>query len=146
MKMLLYMICFGLVAACSKDEPAKVKEFNDEVYPQKWKLVKMTGSMANSETTGSAMSWQETYLLKSDNSFIKSRVRDNVTTEAKGTYAFTQTNNENLLVLTYDANNELIGSCLSNSLQESFMVRSTTSVYSTWQMCDGPGLEYERIE
>jgi hypothetical protein len=132
------LVCIFL--SCTKDD-----EFDFEKYPQKWQLIKMTGQIPNSETTGADMEWQEFYLLNSDRTFIKSRERNGVLTEEPGTFSFEDLSDGKYLVLTYEADNDIIGNCTSD-LKEVLMVKSETRMLSTWSACDGPGLEYKRIE
>ena len=105
----------------------------------------MTGQIPNSETTGIDMEWQEFYLLNSDRTFIKSRERNGVLTEEPGSFSFEDLSDGKYLVLTYEADNDIIGNCTSD-LKEVLMVKSETRMLSTWSACDGPGLEYKRIE
>ena len=125
--------------SCTKDN-----EFDIEQYPQKWQLIKMTGQIPNSEATGTNMEWQEFYLLNSNATFIKSRERDGILTEESGNFLFEEFNDEKYLVLSYETDNSLIGSCYSSSLKEELILESHNRLISTWSYCDGPGLEYER--
>ena len=146
----LTLIC--LVActlfSCTKvnEEPAE-KIFQNE-YPQKWQLITMYGQTANSEEKGTDMAWQEFYLLNSDGTFIKSRERSGVTTEASGTYLSDPTPNEKCITLTFKTNSSIIGSCTTIALTESLWTKTTTTnkMIGGSAACDGPGLEYERIE
>src|SRR6188472_3558064 len=91
-KLVLSLLITGTLFSCSHDgqEPDFCSgeiELESQQFPQSWKLVKMTGGMINSETTGSAMAWQETIVLNDDKTFRKVRERDNQATETSGTYA-----------------------------------------------------------
>lgn len=132
------MVCTFL--SCTKDD-----EFDFEKYPQKWQLIKMSGQMPDSETTGNNMEWQEFYLLNSKGTFIKSRERDGVLTEEPGNFSFEDLSDGKFLVLTYETNNSIIGNCTSD-LKEVLWVKSDTRMIGTWAECDGPGLEYQRIQ
>lgn len=136
-------ILIGLLifSSCQIDD-----EFNPTQYPQKWQLVKMTGQIANSETTGNAMEWQEFYLLNSNGTFTKSRERNGLLMEESGTFTFKNLSEEKFLELIYASDNELIGSCYSSELKESLWLKSENKLMGTWSECDGPGLEYERTE
>jgi hypothetical protein len=46
----------------------------------------MTGQVPNSEVSGQAMKWQESYQLNSDGTFTKSREKNGSVTEATGNY------------------------------------------------------------
>jgi hypothetical protein len=117
-----------------------------EQFPQTWRLVKMTGSMINSVTTGEAMDWQERIDLKDGNTFRKIRKRDNKTEDASGTFSFSNdpVDNSVVVTLTYSSGKNLIGSCVSITGTETYYLRSKCKMTGTWAMCDGPGLEYER--
>jgi hypothetical protein len=143
---LSFFICS--VISCSKNEKSDLVQyhqvFDSKLFPQKWQLVKMTGNIPNSETTGVAMNWQESYLLNSDGSFTKSRKRDGKLTEGSGTFVFKDISGGKYLELTYLSASDIIGSCNADHT-EGFWLRSDKLV-GTWSYCDGPGLEYERVK
>lgn len=134
--------------SCTKvnEKPAE-KIFQNE-YPQKWQLITMSGQTANSEIKGTDMAWQEFYLLNSDGTFIKSRERSGVTTEASGTFSFKTVSDEKWLTLIYKTNSPIIESCTSIALTETLWtkINSTNKMIGGSAACDGPGLEYERTE
>ncbi len=138
--LILITIIVGFLISCSKDN-----FFDPEQYPQKWHLVKMTGSMTNYEATGNDMEWQEFYLLNSNGTFFKSRQRDSVLTEVFGTYSYVNYSEENFLVLIFETKNSIIGSCFSEP-KEHLLIISDIKMVSTWGSCDGAGLEYKRIQ
>src|SRR6478736_5108346 len=157
-KLSFVIIATSLLLSCSKGHeptPNEEEEFcsgeidlSEGQFPQTWKLVKMTGGMINSETTGVDMAWQEVIVLNSGGAFTKTRKRDNVMTEASGTYKFERSLGGDPayigLILTYSFENELIGSCQSILRQETYMLKSKCKLVGTWSACDGPGLEYTR--
>lgn len=114
---------------------------------QKWKLVRMTGSFINSETTGDQMDWQEYYMFNPDGTFSKSRSREGVITEAKGTFEVMEYDNDDAdyLELVYKNGQELIGSCNGDGT-EVLVYRSVKAISNTWNACDGPGLDYELVK
>ena len=132
---------FDDVVPCTETFVPEVEQF-----PQAWRLVKMTGSWTNTETTGEEMSWQELIELKADNTFIKTRKQDGKTKEGTGTFTFSADPNDNAvtLTLTYSSGKELIASCVSVTDAELYYFRTKCKMIGTWSMCDGPGLEYER--
>ncbi|HEX2921635.1 MAG TPA: hypothetical protein VHO50_10770 [Bacteroidales bacterium] len=138
-KLLLLFFGFWILTSCDK-------EFYLDNFPQKWQLISMYGQIPNSTVSGADMEWQESYLLNSDGTFTKSRTRNGVLTEASGTFLFKDINDEKYLVLYFDNNSSIIGSCTYYNLQESFWVRSEKRMTGTWSNCDGPGLEYTRIK
>jgi hypothetical protein len=75
-KLFLFLIACTL-ASCSK-------EFDSDKFPQEWKLITMTTNQMINPTviTGADMEWQETYTLKSDGTFTKSRNWDGIITDA----------------------------------------------------------------
>lgn len=113
-------------------------------YHGKWTLVKMSGSMLNSETMGAAMDWQEHYLFNNDGTFTKSRVQNDTETIISGTYTAVNHSDDLYLELTYTTDSEMIGSCYGN-LKEELYFTSQNTLSSTWRNCDGPGLEYKKL-
>lgn len=101
--------------------------------------------MTNSETTGKDMDWQEYFVFNADSTFVKSREQNGQVKEAKGTYAVSTTANEKYFVLTYQSGYELKASCLSGPPQENLRIVSSNKIVGTWNICDGPGLEYELV-
>jgi hypothetical protein len=94
---------------------------------------------------GTAMTWQEYYLLNLDGTFIKSREQNGVLTEVSGKYSFESSSNEKYLILTYSTTNSIIGSCTSD-LTEALVFKSNNTLFSSWAACDGPALTYEKAE
>jgi len=58
-KIVSILFIMSLIVSCSKDKELETITNFSEYY----ELVKMTGSFSGSETTGSQMEWQETYIL-----------------------------------------------------------------------------------
>ncbi|HEX9153114.1 MAG TPA: hypothetical protein VF842_13570 [Flavobacterium sp.] len=123
--------------SCSKDAVAA----DSAGYYGKWTLIKMSGTLSNSETTGAAMEWHEFYLLNSDGTFTKSRERNAIKTTISGTYTASNHSDGIYLELTYPNDSEIIGSCYGN-LKEELYITEDTTLSNTWKNCDGPGLEY----
>lgn len=136
--LLLLTIC--ILISCTKED-----NFDIDRYPQKWTLIKMTSQIPNSERTGESMEWQEYYLLKSDGTFLKRRERDGIKYDASGKFQFITITDGTLLELTHDTKNQIIGNCYSNQTEQLYL-KSADKLVGTWQMCDGPRLEYERKE
>jgi hypothetical protein len=145
MKYLTVIVAFlTIFSSCTKDTE-ETTAATTASYLGKWTLVKTSGSIPNSEATGTAMEWQEFYLFKNDGTFIKCRVRNGVKTTASGTYT-TQNYPEGMcLELTYPKDNELIGNCFSN-LIEGLCIKANNTLSSGWSACDGPGLEYQKVD
>jgi len=124
------LICI-IIISCSTNEG----------FPQKWKMVKMAGQLPNSEKVGDEMEWQEFYLLNKDGSFTKNRDRDGIITEVSGVYTLLEEPNETFYVLTFNTTNDINGSC-SQGVERLSLIDPTT-IKGTWNICDGPGTEYE---
>jgi hypothetical protein len=140
MKHLTILVAFvSIFNSCSKDAIAS----DSTGYYGKWTLVKMSGSMANSETTGSAMEWQEFYLFNTNGTFTKSRERNAIKTTVSGIYTTTNHPDGLYLELVYPNDNEIIGNCYGN-LKEELYIAENNTLSSTWKNCDGPGLEYKK--
>ncbi|MBG6111970.1 hypothetical protein H4V97_000361 [Flavobacterium sp. CG_23.5] len=140
MKNLIALIAFLTVfSSCSKE----IVVIDNSGYFGKWTLVKMSGSKPNSETTGTAMEWQEFYLLNTNGTFTKSRAINGVKTTISGIYTTTNHSDGIYFELTYPNDSEIIGSCYGN-LKEELYSTATNTLSSTWKNCDGPGLEYKK--
>lgn len=138
---ILFLMLIGILFSCNKNDD----DINMETeITGNWKLIQMTGSIPNSETTGSEMEWQENYRLNADGTFLKLRERDGVITEALGTYNLINNSDKPLLELTFDTESEIIGSCTSKT-QETMNLQSETIFLSSWNACDGPGLKYKKM-
>ena len=137
---LLICITIVLLTACTSTDIEGTKADSQD----KWELVKMTGRTQNSETSGNAMEWQEYYLFNSNSTFSKFRTRDGKTSQSSGTYKTITTNTESYIELIYYSQSEIIGSCYGN-LTEELYFSSSAILVNTWQNCDGPRLEYNRL-
>lgn len=137
-KILTFLFTIIILSSCKNEKSIGIST-------QTWKLIKMTGR-ANPELTGNKMFWQEIYQLNKDSSFIKTRVSQTSTLTASGTYTIETIDAQNYFVFKYPTQNELIGSCNSSSLKEYLNIQSNNYMFSTWQACDGPGLEYQRTQ
>ncbi|WP_268846712.1 hypothetical protein [Flavobacterium aestivum] len=141
MRYLTFIIAFITVfSSCSKDT-----EETADNHLEKWTLVKMYGSMFDSVTTEVAMEWQEYYLFNKDGTFTKSRIRNNIETKAIGTYTTIDYQYGKYLELTYLKDSEIIGSCFGN-LKEVLHFKTNNILSSEWSACDGPGLEYQKVD
>ncbi len=135
---LLFTLLF-ISISCSKNLEAS----ESTEYSGKWTLVKMSGSRPNSETTGSAMEWQESYVFNNDGTFIKSRESNSLKTTASGKYSAKQLSDGMYLELNYNQDSEIIGSCTGNQKEE-LRFMENNSMSSTWNHCDGPTLIYQK--
>lgn len=145
----LYVAILSALMLCSCSEPdtSSLEGTAVQFGNQKWELVRMSGNMANSMTTGVEMEWQEYYIFSVNGTFQKIRTRDGVVSEAAGTFEVAEYENDeaDYLELSYTKGLELIGNCFGDQ-KEVLQYRSATEISNTWQACDGPGLDYVLIE
>jgi hypothetical protein len=139
---LVSLLSIGLLSSCSKEDQRELKTTDQ----QKWQLVKMLGSMTNSETTGKEMAWQEYIVFNADSTFLKSREQNGKVKEARGTYSISTKASEKYFVLKYNSGYELMASCYSGLAKEDLLIISPNRIIGTWNICDGPGLEYQLVE
>ena len=137
--LVIFMAFLFVFSSCSKD----TEIVDNTGYYGKWTLVKMSGSMANSETAGAAMEWQEFYLFNNNGTFTKSRDQNGFKTTVSGIYTTTIRTDGIYFELVYPNVSELIGSCYGNLKEELYLTGSNT-LSSTWKNCDGPRLEYKK--
>jgi hypothetical protein len=136
-KSLLIFVAICLLGSCKK-------EFDFDKFPQEWKLTSMSGQISNAPPTIPGEDWQESYLLNSDGTFTKTRIRNGVLSEATGTFIFKDLSDGKYLELTFETGISIIASCTQGV--EMIRVLSEKMMSSTWSACDGPGMEYERIK
>lgn len=139
-KSIIFYALLMLFCACSNDSSNVITTD----FQGKWELYQMSGRIANSETTGAAMEWQEFYSFSTDGSFTKSRTTNGTKKEVSGSYVITKIQEGSLLELTYKADSEIIGSCYGNNKEELYILPNSI-LSSTWKNCDGPGLEYKQM-
>ena len=140
-QLLLFALLAGLLGGCS-DEVEAIETLSEEIQCTKWKLIMMTGQLALPPETGNDMEWQETYIFLNNDAFIKTRLRNGVTTEASGTYQIVNDDGEENLQLTFN-DDKLVGNCDSTPVETLHLVSG--KLVSTWQQCDGPGLTYKMV-
>lgn len=138
---IVFVLILNLISCSNDSDNIKAKTETD--YVGKWTLVKMTGSVINSETTGSKMEWQESYVFNIDGTFLKTRVQDNVVTTSGGTFEIKKDDDYAVLKLIHYQSNSIIGNC-SGDLSEFFSVNKDGFLQSSWWSCDGPGLFYKK--
>jgi len=148
-KIILILVALFSIYSCTKesDDMAEILE-----YAGKWELIKMTGSVEGSEYTGSDMEWQETYVINEDETFLKTRVRGDSTVIVTGTYTFTErglldeveSDIKTHIEFSHNIDNAIIGNCYSNDTSEYLYFNTNNKLVSTWNACDGPGLEYTK--
>jgi hypothetical protein len=134
----LALITVIILCSCSNDDYTVTQT----TLEGDWNLVRMSGSVPDSETTGSDMEWQESYRFFEDGNFLKTRETEGSVEELTGTYRFND--DQGSLELTYAEESQIIGSCQSD-LKENLFFSSNDVLSSTWNQCDGPSLDYEKI-
>ena len=144
-----YLLPFAiliLLFSCSSDNnQLEIGNFYADNLSQKWELFKETGSMAGAVLTGEAMEWQESYIFKTDGTFLKTRETDGKTQTASGKYTISSQNSQQTYILEYQEENAIIGSC--TPLKEYLTYKPDENILvNDWGACDGPSLYYRRIE
>lgn len=141
MKKIIAIVIFCIsLHSCIKEQEVNGSKEN---FNGKWTLSRMSSSRPNTETTGEAMVWQESYTFSKDSTFTKTRVENAKSTTVSGTFSFKKETDGEYLILTHAKKTELIGSCMGN-LQEILYFSDKNTLSSTWKNCDGPGLEYNK--
>ncbi|CAL65590.1 hypothetical protein [Christiangramia forsetii] len=145
MKVYLFLIISLFLISCSDDSiPLETEDLSISNYPPKWNLFKMTGMLAGSEATGEDMQWQEYYIFRSDNTFIKTRVQDGETLIAKGTYETREIDDIQNYLLQHNTESSIIGNCTGNLEENLYISDDGKILLSSWWACDGPGLFYSQ--
>lgn len=135
---IIFILMLSLIS-CSKDD-TKTPAATD--YYGKWTLVKMT-TFRTANTIFDKLEWQESYVFNTNGTFVKTRIADNKTITASGTFKTTKSDKGTSFELTYKENSPIIGTCFGN-LTESLSINQEGLLVSFWQACDGPGLVYQK--
>lgn len=133
-------LLLSLFISCTDDNGTTADLVQQEISVE-LNLVKMSGQIRGSETTGEDMSWQETYILGSEMRFKKIRKTDEGSSTSEGKFDIVMINSDKYLKFIHDADSELVGNCTGDKI-ELLKYTSSDSVESTWNACDGPGLMY----
>ena len=146
-KLLVFVILSIGILSCSNPDDFGLESTQFIYTDQKWELVSMTGNIQGSETTGAAMSWQEHYVFSPNGTFSKRRTTGTETMEATGTFEVVENEGdmEHYLNLTYETGISILGSCHGDGT-EVLRYLSLKRIANTWNMCDGPGLEYALVQ
>ncbi|MBC7000394.1 hypothetical protein [Cytophaga sp. FL35] len=115
-----------------------------ETLPQEWELSSMTLGMQPGNVSGEDLPYQETLVLKENNSFLKTRLTSDKTITGEGTFSIKEDTPGTILVLEYDSETDLIESCTGEKLIEKFLVKDSNLLTGGSAACDGPGLLYKR--
>jgi hypothetical protein len=65
----LALLIVAILCSCSNDDDCVTQT----TLEGDWNLVRMSGSIPDSETTGSDMEWQESYRFFEDGNFLKNQ-------------------------------------------------------------------------
>ena len=138
-KIISILFIVSLLVSCSNnDETETITNFMEY-----YQLVKMTGSFNGSETTGSEMEWQETYILNSKvSTFIKTRFVNNVTFEARGTYSYKTIEDQRYIEFNFNEDSDIISNCTGDLKEALLVLDNGEKLVAIWGACDGPGLDY----
>lgn len=140
-RLLFFSFMLLSLSSCTDDNNTATTNLVHETATVRLNLVKMSGQIRNSETTGAEMAWQEYYILGPEMQFTKVRERDGQTLKSEGTFDIVMINSDKYLQFTHDSDGELVGNCTGDTV-ELLMYTTSDSVQSSWQSCDGPGLYY----
>jgi len=112
--------------------------------PQTWELTGINVGISGENFEENELPWQETLLLNSDNSFVRTRVFENETITATGQFEFLETSGEMQLLLIHNEDSQLVENC-SGSNEERLRFISNNQLSGGAVPCDGPGLFYNRL-
>ncbi|MBC9794866.1 hypothetical protein [Sinomicrobium weinanense] len=142
-----------LLFSCSDDDnptdenPVIENPLLNHPYPQKWELFKTKGAFEGSEATGEDMEWQETYMLYSDSTFTKTRVKKNGTMTGHGTFSIVENEGEVFFSLTYtDKDNPIIVSCSGNNEEHLYFRPDEEALINGAVICDWGSSFYKIVK
>ena len=141
-KFAILAVSIFIFTSCSTDD-----EITERDLPGEWQLVRTTTPSGDSER-GAEMDWQESYFLRADGTFTKERVWDGETSAAEGAFILHDEPYGNAgtahISMVYESQNDLIASCYTSQLKEKLYFESDELMVSSWEHCDGLGLEYAK--
>lgn len=139
--LLLVIISTLSAVSCSND---KDQDSNSPTYLGKWKLTSMSRNKNPAANSIEVMEWQESYIFSSNGKFSKTRIKDNKTSSISGTYSVVETSEQTQFKLIYSSQNDIIGNCNGDLIENLYVIYATGKLYSTWGTCDGPLLVYDK--
>jgi len=134
---LLIVMLVSLISCSDNDDKPT------ESYVGKWTLTRM-GSNNPAANSIDILEWEESYTFNSNNTFSKTRKKDDKTTTISGTYSVVKTNDQIQFELSYTSENDIIASCVSKVKENLYILNSNGNLYGTWSVCNGPTLVYEK--
>ena len=133
-----------IILLCSCSSGSTESQFDRNVFPQEWHLIRITTSITGDFKEGTEMEFQESFILHSSGLFTKTRETSAGTVEGFGKYSFNEGENGTILELLHDSTNQTIVNC-SGDLIELFSMATNETLVGSSAPCDGPILFYERV-
>lgn len=106
----------------------------------------MSGNFSDSVEEGEDMEWQESYILRSDQTFTKTRITPGLTLTGDGIFEFFSEFEEAGIKFTFEQDSEIIGNCTGDQIEYLYLDPDNKTLLASWWACDGPGLFYHRVE
>ena len=139
MRYIFLLTVLSLFTSCSEDDPK-----TEEIPFTTWQLFEVESWNGNIFTK-EEMTIHEFIELRGDNTFIKTRVRDEeIILESSGTYEFEYADDFTYLHLDHNVDNDLIINCTA-VLRESFFYAPDV-ITNNSSACDWPILRFEKLE
>ncbi|KAF2510608.1 hypothetical protein [Flavobacterium foetidum] len=134
----ILIVMFVSFVSCSTDEAKKDEKVIITDYYGKWV------QYADSRFADDAISRQFSYIFNKDNTFTKTRIYNNVTSNLSGTFEIIKNEKGVFFVLTYPEYNSLISNCTSG-LKESFTLTDSGRLSDDARACDR-SYEYVKVD
>jgi len=144
---LMFCVFSFILISCDKDEPVAeeftVEHFSASDFPQEWVIVGSRAAMIPNAEIVSIEDGTESYTFNEDHTFQKTtKIEDELVT-AEGTFSI---DDRDFIILEYFEEPDLIASCSRHSKTEFLYFSENQLVNSSWVICDGPYLYYEKVE
>ncbi|WP_273275769.1 hypothetical protein [Maribacter polysiphoniae] len=140
-----FVLIFLLVTVSACNENDTGQQFDSDVFPQRWTLVRMSVGMSTNFVEGDEMKWQETFVLRENGTFTKTRDTKGDVISASGTFLFSNDAGDKFLFLEFEEESPIIENCPGETL-ETYNLLSSASLSGGAVSCDGSALLYERVE
>ena len=137
----LFCLLLGLAVACTSNDDDQF----GEGLPQEWRLTTVNLGLSGEILENEDLTWQETLVFSRDSLFTRTRIFEDSTAIAHGSFVFEVRDSENYIILLHDEESELITNC-TQSNEEWLRFTSQTELIGGALPCDGPGLFYRRVE
>ncbi|MFC6857932.1 hypothetical protein [Zunongwangia atlantica] len=144
---LMFCVFSFILISCDKDELVAeeftVEHFSASDFPQEWVIVGSRAAMIPNAEIISIEDGTESYTFNEDHTFQKTtKIEDELVT-AEGTFSIDE---RDFIILEYFEEPDLIASCSRHSKTEFLHFSENQLVNSSWVICDGPYLYYEKVE